>query len=114
MSAESAVKVQSSSSVSSFAILICDIRPANASITSRWITPHGRIISEETESDRYTLTDGRTFTGLGTILAIHRISYKDAGVYTCEVVSRGATCRRFPVSSSVQLVLQGVTGTVPL
>ncbi len=98
--------------VSSLTILTCFVRPSNSSFISRWITPSGEIISRST--GRYSFNQGRvTSEGLGTVLAVQSLSYEDAGVYRCEVVSRGGSvsscdCTGFPTSASVQLVLRGM------
>lgn len=98
--------------ISSLTILTCSVHSPNSSFISRWITPSGEIISRST--GRYSLNQGLvTADGLGTVLAVQKLSYEDAGVYMCEVVPRGGSvsscdCSGFPASASIQLVLQGI------
>lgn len=59
---------------------------------------------------------GRTFTELSrlnasalvTVLHINRLSYRDTGVYTCEVKENRHT-RRISASVTVTLLLEGLT-----
>ena len=70
--------------------LVCGLEPTSLvqdNYTSRWITPRGEIVTSS--RGRFVLTEGTVtvnFTILvtGTMLDVARLSYQDAGVYTCE------------------------------
>ena len=96
--------------INPFAILDCNIQPANASVRTRWILPDGRILQNSNE--RFRMAIGGAETGLSFLLVVQHLSYKDAGLYTCEVMERrvsvsSCNCDGFPLSSTVELFLQG-------
>ena len=114
MQAENAVQIQPTyegEPLSVTAILVCNIQPANASVRTRWILPDGHITQNDQE--RYRMSMGKTGSEIYFFIIIQRLSYKDAGVYTCEAVERrvsvsSCNCNGFPLSSTVELVLQGM------
>lgn len=96
---------------SSFVIIICNVESVNATVPTRWVLPHGQIISRSV--DRYQIGQGFNENGLwSTLLAVQNVSYKDAGYYTCEVAPSGVPrsqceCVDFPFSATTKLQLEG-------
>lgn len=97
--------------LSSFVVIICNVESANATVPTRWVLPHGQIISRSI--GRYQIGQGYSENGLwSTLLALQNVSYKDAGYYTCEVVPSGVPrsqceCVDFPFSATTKLQLEG-------
>ena len=96
---------------SSFVVIVCNVEPINATVPTRWVMPHGEIISQS--YGRYRIGQGVNGNGVwSTILAVQNVSYRDAGHYTCEVVPSSISrsqceCVDFPFSATTELQLQG-------
>ena len=88
------------------AILSCALSIApGVRYTTQWSGPAG-IIDPNTNTDCYVITEGvlRLTNGSdfpGTTLAIRKLSYQDAGVYTCSGRSLAASNEEVPSSSWV-------------
>ncbi len=103
--------------LNSFTFLTCIIEPKNASVVSRWLLPSGDIVSSRNASlsGRLVVNEGMLAlsegTVFGTVLVIQRVSYRDSGVYTCEVREvDGEQCEcdgEWPAVTSAELQLQG-------
>lgn len=106
------VEPQENSDPSSFAVIVCNVEPVNATVPTRWILPNGQMISDS--FGRFRVGQGSNGNGIwSTILAIQNISYQDAGYYTCEVVPSSISrslceCVDFPFSTTTHLQLQGM------
>ena len=72
--------------------LVCGLEPSSLvpqeNYTTRWIIPGGEIINSTRDryflSERDSLFFGTEVAIPATLFIITQVSYKDAGVYTCE------------------------------
>ena len=90
---------------------ICGLEPdtlqANVNYTTRWILPGGEIVNSITERfifmEGLVTVDNRNVPG--TVLIMTKMSYQDAGMYTCEGRSTapGASIRWASASFELQL-----------
>ncbi len=102
--------------LNSFTFLTCIIEPKNATVDSRWLLPSGEIVSSRNASrtDRLAVNEGEIALSqgslFGTVLVIERVSYKDNGMYTCEVREineEQCECEgEWPAAASAELQLQ--------
>ena len=92
--------------------LICGLNPdtlePNVNYTTRWILPDGQTITSN--QGRFVFSESRVslnITGLlpGTILVVTRLSYRDAGTYTCEGRSTAPGASTLWASASFELQL---------
>lgn len=95
-------------SILSHASLTCFITPEGSN--SRWITPDGASVLSIQHHEHYALTQGSiaTISGemiYGSILIIRDISYKNEGIYVCEVLAE-EDCSDFPQFAIIHLVLK--------
>ena len=83
---------------------------------SRWTIPSGEIFTYRVPNppgfERYQVVQGPTDTRQGvqresTLLFIERLTYQDAGNYTCEVRSSSASAQSPWLSASFELQLEG-------
>lgn len=97
----------------SLAPLICGIEPTSLmpqlNYTSQWITPAGEIVNFT--NNNFAFIEGEirvnaTKTYPATILWVKRLTYKDAGVYTCQVRSTTASENSRSPWVSVNIELQ--------
>ena len=74
-------------------LLICGLESTTGlpieqlNTTTRWITPRGEIV--DSTGGRFTFIEGEVLVNSttrypATVLWINRLSYRDAGVYTCQ------------------------------
>ena len=93
--------------LNTFAALVCYIQPEALNV--RWITPDETNVLHS-QSGQYTANQGSlgTLSGdlkYGSLLLIHDISYKNAGVYVCEAMEE-ENCSDFPEFATIELVLR--------
>jgi hypothetical protein len=93
-------------------ILKCTISIApGVNYTTQWRGPGDTgAIDPVTNTDRYVITNGRVRLPdgsemPGTMLTIRRLSYQDAGLYTCSVRSLAAPNEEIPSSSMVSATI---------
>ena len=106
-----------SQGVSTLEILICILDPPTleaSDYTTRWITPSGDILTEESFDPKGTvinapdlIIDGIEGTVPSTILFLQLLSYLDSGNYTCQAKSTSESNPE-PVSAVIQLQLLGM------
>ena len=91
--------------------LICGLSPdtlePNVNYTTRWILPNGQTITSS--QGRFVLSENRVSlnngTLPGTILVVTRLSFQDAGTYTCEGRSTAPGASPLWASASFELRL---------
>ena len=103
--------------LNSFAFLSCIIEPKNATVDTRWLLPSGEFVTAKNASltGRLKVKEGEIARSngnvLGTVLFIQNVSYKDGGLYTCEVREvDGERCEcenEWPAVTSTELQFQG-------
>ena len=91
-----------------FTILMCMFEPPSEIVEARWVLPNGDILDENTESERFVVDtdEGRNATRLETMLMINKLSYRDAGVYTCEAKHSTEPESQW-LSATIELELKG-------
>lgn len=103
--------------LNSFTFLTCIIEPRNVSVDVRWLLPSGDFVSSKSTNrtgrlrvneGELALSEGSMF---GSVLVIKNVSYRDSGLYTCEVREvNGEQCGcegQWPAVTSVELRFQG-------
>ena len=103
---------ETDASVLPFADLVCVIQPIT-SIQSRWLFNGENVENSPMISARTRVLIGNIFMNgtYGTALFIRDISYLDAGIYSCEVLSGSSPDSRW-ISATVELKLEGMSPRV--
>ena len=99
--------IEPGSSLNIFVTLICHATPDNATIAIRWTLPNGTMVTEGT-TERFFVDQGSgvQMDRINVIVLIDQPSYRDAGVYTCEVMD--LTISDAPwIPATVELQLDG-------
>lgn len=99
---------ESNDRLNTFAMLTCYIQPQVSNV--RWITPDETSALSIQHNGQYIVNQGNiaTISGVmkyGSILLIQDISYRNAGIYVCEVMDEN-DCSDFPKFATVELVLK--------
>jgi len=103
---------ETDASVLPFADLVCVIQPIT-SIQSRWLFNGENVENSPIISARTHVLMGNIFMNgtYGTALFIRDISYLDAGIYSCEILSGSSPDSRM-ISATVELKLEGMSPCV--
>ena len=93
------------SSLNTSTSLFCGVTPDNLTIESRWRLPNRTIVTQGA-TGRFSVDQEPSRGEINVTLLIRQLSYRDAGVYTCEVMDQTIPVASW-ISATVKLRLNG-------